>query len=404
MKLNMDHTMKLNSIIALLTGVFLATGCSKGVPYEIKDGQPPEAAQRSTAPPTSEATCACYVVEGLPGDLWNQVAVREVSILKPHTAIARLASLTVGREYEVNFSCCDASGKEIYRVKKPHVFTATATSWLAYASFTPDHKIQKAGKWTWVAEIRSVGKFKTEVGILPPTPDDLQDIARYEAARENALRAFANYWLGVNGTFHTVISYERKMTDAEHTYLGNGPAHETRDDPSVGYIEIAGLEWGMTKGFTSEADKLNGITYRGNMSATFRVFRYHRNEGWTDWEDCGGLPSQFTAILGNFLQFVPSELSHKLNLDFTIMQRDGNWFVTTSSGDEFSNGKLVRADSQWKNVVPLPSYAEGLLRGARSFTRDSYQAMGEAARNDPAVVEQSAIATMKMLRGKELIR
>ena len=460
----MNYTSKLLIISALLSSVAFGTGCRKKVSYQVADPASPPATQNSTPPPPAQKSIY-YVVEGVHDDPRTPAAVSQVSILKPQMAVASLVSLTVGKEYSITHRCYDAKGKEIFKTDKPYVFTATASGWTAWTTFRPDYKIHTAGKWTWVVEVSGYGKLKAEIGVLPPTPDEMEDLARYEKARENVLRAFSRYWLGLDGTFHTVINYEQKLTAEEQSLLSRaaelrqkeqslavrisvtGPSRrqqwgpslrhpgdtDNRDywkewndelaavrveirkleeletkltptDPYLGYIQIAGTEWSMTKGGTSEADALNGITYRGHMSVSFRVFRYYRNGGWTDWTDCQRLPFMFSAIFGNLYDGVPSELSSRLNLSFSIMERDRNWFVTTSMGDEFANGKLQRADSVWKNEAPLESYALSLVQGARSFTRDSYRAMGADARQNPAVVEQSAIATMTMMRGKELIR
>src|SRR5206468_7347900 len=71
-----------------------------------------------------------------------------------------------------------------------------------------------------------------------------------------------------------------------------------------GYLQVAGFEWNMIKGGLSEADHLNGITYRASVQFVFRVFRYCRPEGWTDWEDCQRLPFAFNFLFGSFFDGV----------------------------------------------------------------------------------------------------
>ncbi len=384
--------MKTSKLAVLLTATALllsATGCGKKVPYEVHDMYSKDQQASPNAP--KEASC-CYVVEGYHENPIGESSVSQISILKSHMAVVSLCNLEAGRQYTAEFCCCDASGKEIYKSDKPLLFTPSSSAWYVWVTMRPDYKMHKAGKWKWVVSVKGVGKFTTELGVLPPTPDELTDLARYEKARENVFRAFSRYWLGIDGTFHTTICYQIRIDDYGQRL-------------SVGaYVQVAGLEWSMAHGALSEADMLNGVTFRGEVSFSFRVFRYYREQGWTDWQDCQQLPYAFTKIFGNVFSGVPAELDQKVNLTFYVMERDGNWFVTTPAGDEFVNGKFASDRALYKNIAPLEAYARSIATGAKSFTRESYRAMGEDARNNPAVVEQSAIATMTMLRGRNLIQ
>jgi len=418
------HSKSKQLLLALLVSALgTGTGCAKKVPYQVTDGQPPQTADEAVT-----EKIAYYVTEGINDDPRNNPAVSQISVLKAQMPVLKLISLTIGKEYSVIHSCYDEKGKEIFRSIKPYVFVPTSPSYAAWVGFQPNYKTNAAGKWTWVAEVSGLGKFKAHIGVLPPTPDEMAELAQYEKARENVLWAFSQYWLGVDGTFHTVIGYEREITAGERELARrrlelegkaqelsikvdtSGPSRRPngydlrpggyRDyhqewvdelarvkdelqklpepqlsqeikDPYIGYLEIAGVGWTMTKGLCSEADKLNGITFRGEMHVSFRVFRYYRTEGWTDWKDCATLPWFFEAMFGNILANVPSGLEGKLNLSFSIMERDGNWFVTSSLGEKFANGKRVSPEAEWKNVAPLLSYAQDLIRGAKSFTRES---------------------------------
>ena len=388
--------MKTSKLTVLLTATVLflsAAGCGKKVPYEVHDRYSED--QQGSANVPKEAS-RCYVVEDCHENPIGESSVNQISILKCHMAVASLCNMEVGRQYAAEFYCYDASGREVYKTDKPFLFTPSSSTWYVWVTMRPDYKIHKAGKWKWIVSVKGIGKFTSELGVLPPTPDELADLARYEKARENVFRAFSHYWLGLDGTFHTMIAYQGRL---------RGDEWQTRpSDQFFGYLQVAGMEWSMTRGLLSEADHLNGVTYRGQVQFVFRVFRYYRKEGWTDREDCQRLPYAFTSMFGNIFGGVPEELSQKLNLTFYVMERDGNWFVSVPGGDDFANGKLVAEQSQWKNIVPLAAYAHDLVTGKRSFTRESYRAMGDAARENPAAIEQSAIATMTMLRGKSLIQ
>src|ERR1043166_557969 len=153
MKLNTHQKLKIMNLAALVASAALFAGCKKNVPYEIKDGDRSETEQRNHSP-ESEDKSLCYVSEGGEGDPREKAHINEVSILKPQQVVAQMASLSVGKQYEVRFFCYDQNGKEIFRIEKPMVFTPTSSTWWAWASFTPDHTVHKAGRWNWVADVR----------------------------------------------------------------------------------------------------------------------------------------------------------------------------------------------------------------------------------------------------------
>lgn len=436
--------------------ILLVSGCQKQIPYEIKSPSEHPAGRDNAA----SAASACFMIEGETENITTADAVKEISILKSHTAVLHLRNLRPGAQYQLTFWCNDGLRKEVYRTENPILFVPTDTEYWAWQRFSPNFKAHQAGLWKWSAEVKGHGRFSAEFGVLPPNPAESSDLIRNEKARENAFRAFANYWLGQDGTFHTIIERypteeathheeERKRITAEMGRLKKEIADAESDptfansnfstfEPKVsrravkemkdtlyklnselvtvktvnpplvvansplGYLQIAGLAWNASKHIITEADTLNGVTYRGSISFRFRLFRFCKPEGWTDWTDSLRFPSSLVWALGSIR--IPSALvlQGKLNLHFEVLERDDNWFVTTSMGNEFANGKLVKAGEEWVNRAPSPKLAQELLTTRNNFKRDYFKGLGNASRTNPQAMEQNVIATMNMLRGKSL--
>jgi conjugative relaxase-like TrwC/TraI family protein len=395
----------------------------------------------------------------------------------PQVVIARLKNLTPGKQYTALWSGMDATAKPVISAS-PFVFTPSEEEWILYypdgKGFTPDRKTNAPGKWTWTVNVSEYGRFSTELGVLPPTPDQLANLARYEKARENVLNAFAQYWAGLDdGTFHTVLEYRGKIdfdtpltiaqrefakasndminlkADYEavkrnpdlprtfpnrYKFYSNAQYEEQLQiavsnflatqqiliplqeklgkerpapDSFAGYIQVAGLsdvDSAFTAHSVSEADLLNGITYRGAALFSFRLYRFLREDkGWTDWSGSGS--SVLPHFLGGFVSIQQhSGNEGRLVLGFSVMERDGNWFVTAGNGDKFINGKRTeQTEGAWVCEPPTREFAKLMADGKRSFTRDLYREMGEAVRNDPAMLEQDKIRTMNVVRGRPLI-
>jgi len=381
----------------------------------------------------------------------------EFSILKPQCAILRLFGLQPGQMYEITWRTSDAAGNVINT--KVQRFTPDESDFNAWWTFQPDYKVRKPGKWKWTAEVKGLGRYSTEVIVLPPTPTELKDLALHEKARESVFRAFAHYWVGFSNDYFTVVSLAERVQEDQTGY--SKPSYSQPTIPSaandIHYVErqykqyqldqlnrqrssdttrMSQLErelealnllseqeqpakpriilstmqardvgFNFTRDFVSDADRLNGINYLGTASFGFRLYRFFiPGKGWLDWKETDRASSEFTQALGNMMSAtdIPSDLHGTIRVKFRITERDGNWFVQTEGGERFANGKPDGTVKSVPHRAPRLEFVQEIVRTGRSPDRDRDQAIGLSAREDPAALERGIIATMTQLRGRTL--
>lgn len=389
----------------------------------------------------------------------DAASVKDISLLKSQKAFLKLKDVLLpGEKYTVTFFLRDSEGKDV-PIQNPKIdFVPDEPSWNLWSEpYTPDYKTQKLGKWIWTAEVTKIGRFKAEVNVLPLTPDENKNLAQHEKANQSMARAFASYWRADGEHFFTKIiradekvEVERKIKPRRvHIGPGSDPLLDGRSEgPSreeyfvtnttlktnISFIQVSRIGYNTYAAPISDADTLNGITYRGGMSVGFRLFRtFEPQVGWREWEDTSRLVNSsalFSPIASLLGSMAPQELKNTLNLSFTAIQRDGNWFVDTSRGDHFVNGKLVSKaetkhslndpnffsppypppdkftlseQSEVWTTAPSPHEISEALAG-RTPTRDAAQAEGQSAREAPEALERGVITTMQSLLGKPLAR
>lgn len=324
----------------------------------------------------------------------TEVAVEEVSFMKPHKVILRLCDLEPGRSYDMNYKLTDAGGTEVTSgngITKP-----TEKEWFIYDTVQPELKKHKPGRWCWSFTIKGVGSFTAKFTVLPPTPADLENLARHEQAREEAFRAFSKMWTGHLDSFFTFISVKTNITDPRLQFVE--PPYEPK-----GLLQVEGLDYQFTQSTLDKADGLNGITYRGSVSFQFRSYRdWTPATGWSEWKSAYPSSTYVPAIRSLF----GDEFHHFPNISFhltyTIEQRDGNWWVLPRSGDKFVNGVK---NFTGKNEIMLeqPNLDDvRVLAKQQGAQRSNDQRYGNITRNSPEDVERNQITTMTMLRGRSL--
>ena len=382
-----------------------------------------------------------YVTDKIAEDP-SGTAISEISIAQPHRAMLRLVDLQpnqLNRSYESTWRLFDPNGREM--VKTVFRFTPPNTPFTVWHKFSPNHKVDKAGRWKWMVDVPELGRYATEIGILPATPTELDELARHEKARESVFRAFSHYWLAhTNDCFTTftqtgtvtteVVRKESQLpandasmysftesemrgslaqlmvqrSNARERARARGPMSVEVEVSKDVILQVRGLDNSFSQGFVSEANRLNGVNYRGSATFGFRLYRFFvQGTGWSDWQDVISAPGELMQSLANFLGMngIPGDLEGRLVVSFEILERDGNWFVTCNNGDRFSNGKLV---SQGKplNTVPVLSQVERLVVRGVNVGREEDRQLGKFARDNPVPLEQEIIATMNQLRGRPL--
>ena len=262
----------------------------------------------------------------------TEVAQEEVSFMKPHKVILRLCDLEPGRGYEMNYKLTDAGGTEVTSgngITKP-----TEKEWFIYDTVQPELKTHKPGRWCWSFTVKGVGSYTAKFTVLPPTPADLENLARHEQAREEAFRAFSKVWVGHGQHFFTHVSVKTNYTDPKQRAFAP-------DYVPKGLFQIAGLDYKFTRSELTEADKLNGISYRGNVTYSIVAYReWSPEHGWFEWKNSYSssgmyLPAAAERLFGDNNIFFSNRF---LDLAYTIEQSDGHWWVIASSGDKFVNG------------------------------------------------------------------
>jgi hypothetical protein len=160
-------------------------------------------------------------------------------------------------------------------------------------------------------------------------PHDLAELPSYEQAREHVFRAFGSFWLGL------------KIEDNEYYFTGFADFKDKeKEDMEAKVLQVGSLRYHFTKSGISPAEKLNGITYKGNATFTFGLYRTYAKSlsGWTDWKDTEKEPPQY---------------QNKLSLSFTIEQRDTHWSITTDNDTVFLDDHL-KSEPKSPNLI-LPS-------------------------------------------------
>ena len=503
--------LSLQTSVALLALAFLLSACGPSQqtsPDKAQAKEPHEGAVATSEPAKTTAKNFLFVTDVIAEDPTGD-PVAEISIVRPQRAMLRCNEIQIGRQYEATFRLLDGAGHQL--CNKAGRFTPTETPWTVWCPFEPDYKVQKAGKWKWTVDVPGLGRYATEIGVLPPTPTELAELARHEKARESVFRAFAYYWLGHTNDYFTLVPQAEPSATRGATAADEDPVAKTRrqinqevarggregaealrqykarkgeiefqdpktiditklaqdspppdlpdfgsrsrasqakpqptlpakrqhedtlldvtmdnarmvgDDPAavlrksrpinvdayVDYyhlLEVRGLTSSFSQNFVTEADTLNGINYRGTATFGFRLYRFFvPGKGWNDWQDVSRSPNEFFEALAQIIgsSDVPSELHDRLAVEFTIVERDGNWFVVANNQDRFANGKLV-ATGRPVNLAPTTAYARRILTTGTTPDRDTDRNLGKLARDNPQALENGIIATMSQLRGRTL--
>ena len=387
---------------------------------------------------------------------------QEVSILRPFAVVAVFDRMIPGKEYVPDVALTDAAGNRVLR-EQFEAFKTDTSQGFVYQFVEPDRTKHKPGEWLFEVNLKDVGKVSRRLNVLPPNAAEAASLMRSEKAREHVYMAFSNYWLGVTEraeiTFLTgtepsaeqkaaeaaalkaqqdakekqakeaaivdQAEYEQFMARIGHPVKKDVPATQQagKDTSPPRFIQMAKIRSRFVEAPVSDADKLNGITYRGSAAFTFSVFRYYREgKGWAGWVDVSRPETDFDLMLSRAIQAAsqtfnsgPSVTSTPLTsgLRFEFYEQEGSWFVISDQGDLFVNGsaKGKRDFEQLRPSSPVlvkssvfqpdQKILKDLLAPGTS-ARDVAREMGDKARASPEVLKQQAVGTMSLLRGQNL--
>jgi len=261
-------------------------------------------------------------------------------------------------------------------------------------------------------------------------PTEKRELARYEEAAQAAALAFSFYWIKVpEGLLTKIVAPVTNISFTTNTFwidTSNGltnaePFPETYQQQRLPeqiqirrqiqtndsseekflYLQIQGVTPHFKEEYVSEADQQNGITYRGSVSFEFRLYRrFQPGTGWEEWADSIRCRNEISAWLSKVASKLPSfgsssfsPIPDPLTLNLSILQRDGNWFVDTPSGDRFIKGKRIRAKSDLRTIAPNPGEVRFILEKGRSPKREEDQALADEAAQHPERIDEARRVT-----------
>jgi hypothetical protein len=163
----------------------------------------------------------------------------------------------------------------------------------------------------------------------------------------------------------------------------------------------------------SDADALNGISYRGRATFGFRVYRcWTASSGWGEWKDSVRYYNEFVEALSRIAAAGPPEgFGSDFQLSYTFEKKDGHWRTTAANGDLFVNGKYVGRSSDevtsggaregYRIWQPKLEVVESIASGQGS-QRLLDRTTGDQCRASPEEIDRNSITTMTMLRRRPL--
>lgn len=387
---------------------------------------------------------------------------QEVSIMRPFGVIALFDRLIPGKLYVPDVTLTDAAGNTVHR-KQYEGFQSDTAQGFVMDLIEPDRTKHQAGEWLLEINLRDVGSVSQSINVLPPSSAEAAGLMRSEKAREHVYMAFSNYWLGVTERGETTFltgtepnaeqkaaeaaarkeqqaakekqdkeapiveraEYEQFMARIGHPVKKDEPAakESAKDMPPPRFVQMAKIRSRFVESPVSDADKLNGINYRGSAAFTFGVFRFYREgKGWAGWVDVKRPETDFELMVARAIQTAnetfnigPDVTSTPLTsgLRFEFYEQDGNWFVISDQGDLFVNG-AARGKRDFEQLRPsnpvlLPSSVfqpdQAILKdllAPGTSTRDIAREMGDKVRASPESLKQQSVGTMSLLRGQNL--
>lgn len=387
---------------------------------------------------------------------------QEVSIMRPFGVVALFDRLIPGKLYVPDVTLTDAAGNTVHR-KQYDGFQSDTAQGFVMDLIEPDRTKHQAGEWLLEINLRDVGSVSQSINVLPPSSAEAASLMRSEKAREHVYMAFSNYWLGVTERGETTFltgtepsaeqkaaeeaarkeqqaakekqdkeapivdraEYEQFMARIGHPVKKDEPAtkESAKDMQPPRFVQMAKMRSRFVESPVSDADKLNGINYRGSAAFTFGVFRFYREgKGWAGWVDVKRPETDFELMVARAIQTAnetfnigPDVTSTPLTsgLRFEFYEQDGNWFVVSDQGDLFVNG-AARGKRDFEQLRPSnpvllsssvfqPDQAilKDLLAPGTS-TRDIAREMGDKVRASPESLKQQSVGTMSLLRGQNL--
>lgn len=264
----------------------------------------------------------------------DRLRLSKGSIVKPFGVVVRLYNLIPQRAYQVLCEVRDADG-QLLDPLQPYNIQSNNNLGNAYFGIVPDAKKHDSGDWTVRINVVGVGLIEKEFRVESLSREEKKVMADHEKAKQYAVEAFANFWVLVKHRgLDTFVTATEEYSDQDSS-LRRYKLHQ-----------VADLRTSDTSSHIGVADKLNGISYRGKIGFGFTLYRsYEPNTGWTEWDSVGDDDNIFAYSWNRMTADSlanPKKTQQGPSMRYSVVCRDGNWFVTTNEKARFING--VRSD------------------------------------------------------------
>lgn len=277
--------------------------------------------------------------------------------------------LNSGVDYKASCEVKDPNGSLI--VCDPISMEGDSNFNWVYFTVTPNPSKNVHGNWICSVGLNGTPVQQATLVMQQPSARELQSLADHEEATAQARRAFAHYWVSVphqkRTSFVTALheppSNKNVPSGAvisasqfDRIAHGNSKTAEASEAPpqKLHLFQVIDVNYETEQGIVSEADYLNGITYRGGALFTFGLYREFlpNSEEWTPWKDV----QRPSGVLDEGLNFLTRQLRNQLAplvglgeqqapcMKFTIEKRDGHWIIATQGGGKMIDGVEIPSD------------------------------------------------------------
>ncbi len=323
--------------ILLAAGVFGLTGCDKK-----SEGLTAEAAEVKSAAAT---WCQISLVDNptqpphLTIPVLDRLPLSRARLTSPFVIVVKVGPLAPFWKGEMSCSFKDPAGKSVVPFDgNPIPFQAegTGTNGWVTLPIKPDAPKYSAGTWELTVNVPTLGTSSHSFVIDPPTAAEQAALADHEEAKRHALKAFSSFW----------VVFPHK--DLKNTYITATKPEKTGSDVQSQFnlCQVARLKYTCTQSRLSDADRLNGISYRGEVGFGFSLYRsYSPEKKWEEWKDLNSARNVVEAGINKVFEedYADPERSQQAPcMRFSVQKRDGNWIVTSKERARFING--VRSD------------------------------------------------------------
>jgi hypothetical protein len=311
----------------------------------------------------------------------DNLRLDEATLLRPFGVVAYFYNLVPKRAYQLSATVVDDDGQILQTNGARNLQSDTGAGWV-YFPFYPDLEKHRPGSWKAIINVSGVGPITHEFTVKDLTAEQKLTLAQHEEAREQAKLAFSHIWV--------VAAHQKIKTYATATRENQG---EAKALDRFYLFQVAGLDYRMEQLYLSQADKLNGITYRGVARFTFTVFRIYTPEaGWSEWIDLKRQDDEYLApMLEAWAQMFPT-LAGKYDTPFAphmlfqLEKRDGHWWTVSQEGMRFTDGSLngkgdpvfIKAPKGYdKQVLKSATYFQPTIEAVAEISDDGRTPRGD---------------------------